>query len=610
MIHRILLPGLLFAGLSWGQALNGIAHVAYRVSDLAQSRAFYQKLGYEQFHEATKDGKVTQAFLKINDQQFIELYPRIAGTEPLGLMHICYEAANADALQKAWAAKGVDVPPARTAGAGNVILAFKDPEGTTVEATQYMPGSRHTEDRGKHLGANRLSDRLTTVIEVANDPKALADFYTSKLGFAVSGSALRLPGDSNESIRLVAAPAKSGLVFSADDTRRVATELANRGLTPQTGTPSGTVQVADPDGNTVAFVAPEYPAPQTGLFTFDRWPRGYSPEAVGKRIAEEYLTRPYYHTSPNNKYMTYPEVCTWYGALTFASLTHDKDLAERLIKRFQPLMDEKDQGYLVRRNRHVDITVFGVVPLEIYMQTKEQKYLDFGRWFPDEQWKNPRPDGLTEETRFWIDDMYMITAVEVQAFRATGERKYLDRAAKEMVAYLDKLQKPNGLFHHADDVPFFWGRGNGWVAAGMAELLRSLPPDHPDYPKVLAGYRKMMKALLDNQGPDGMWRQLLDRSEAWPETSGSGMFTFAMVTGVKNGWLDQKTYGAAARRAWIALVGYIDQQSKVTNVCEGTNKLNNLEYYLFRPRKTGDLHGQAPILWTASALLRDAVTAK
>ena len=81
---------------------------------------------------------------------------------------------------------------------------------------------------------------------------------------------------------------------------------------------------------------------------------------------------------------------------------------------------------------------------------------------------------MTWQTRLWIDDMFMITMVQAQAFRATGERAYMDRAAKEMVVYLNELQRPNGLFYHAPDVPFFWGRGNGWMAAGTAELLRSL----------------------------------------------------------------------------------------------------------------------------------------
>ncbi len=211
---------------------------------------------------------------------------------------------------------------------------------------------------------------------------------------------------------------------------------------------------------------------------------------------------------------------------------------------------------------------------------------------------------MSSETRFWIDDMYMLTMLQVEAYRATGDRKYIDRAALEMTAYLDKLQQPNGLFYHAPDVPFFWGRGDGWVAAGMSEMLRSLPPDSPYRAPIMAGYQKMMKALLQYQSKDGTWRQLIDHEEAWPETSASGMFTFAMITGVKNGWLDEATYGPAARRAWLGLVGYVDQNENVTSVCEGTNKKDDLEYYLLRRRRTGDFHGQAPVMWAAAALLR------
>ena len=151
--------------------------------------------------------------------------------------------------------------------------------------------------------------------------------------------------------------------------------------------------------------------------------------------------------------------------------------------------------------------------------------------------------------------MFMITAVQVQAYRATGERKYIDRAANEMAAYLEKLQQPNGLFYHAPDVPFYWGRGNGWAAVGMAEILRSLPKDHPRRAQILVSYLKLMDTLLKYQGADGMWKELIDHPEAWPETSSTGMFTFAMITGVKNGWLDEKTYGPAARKAWLALTG-------------------------------------------------------
>jgi len=212
--------------------------------------------------------------------------------------------------------------------------------------------------------------------------------------------------------------------------------------------------------------------------------------------------------------------------------------------------------------------------------------------------------GYTGQTRLWIDDMYMITAVQAQAYRATNDPKYIERAAKEMVLYLDSLQRPNGLFYHAPDVPYFWGRGNGWMAAGMSELLRSLPENNPDRARIMKGYKTMMASLLKYQAADGMWRQLVDDPGSWPETSGTGMFTFAMITGVKNGWLDAATYGPAARKGWLKLITYLDEHNNIREVCEGTNKKNDHQYYLDRGRVTGDLHGQAPVLWCATALLR------
>jgi rhamnogalacturonyl hydrolase YesR len=328
-------------------------------------------------------------------------------------------------------------------------------------------------------------------------------------------------------------------------------------------------------------------------------------------VAANFVARKLEVEEGKRKYVIYPEVCAWYGSLTVAQLTKDQDLHTRLIEKFDPLLNE--HAVWVAPDAHVDMRVFGTLPIEIYLQTKQQKYLDLGKPLADKQWDKTTPDGITSEARYWIDDMYMITAVQVQAFRATRDPKYLDRAALTMAAYLDKLQQPNGLFFHAADSPFYWGRGNGWVAAGMAELLRSLPKNHPRRARILKGYRTMMASLLKYQAEDGLWRQLIDHPDVWAETSSTGMFTFAMVTGVKNGWLPAKTYGPAARKAWLGLVQHIDADANVRDVCVGTNKANaevgsnletQLKYYLDRTRRTGDLHGQAPVLWSATALLR------
>jgi unsaturated rhamnogalacturonyl hydrolase len=362
----------------------------------------------------------------------------------------------------------------------------------------------------------------------------------------------------------------------------------------------------------IVFLSPMQNFGQKNIVDSDlkHWPAGVSPEEIGKRLSEHFVIRPL-PVAPGK--VTYPEDCTWYGALTFASLTKDSKLMARLEERFKPLLGA--DSVLIPAPDHVDNTVFGAVPLELYLITRDPEYLTLGKRIADSQWAPPEevqtPEakafyrkGFTPQTRMWIDDMYMITAVQVQAYRATGDKKYIERAAREMVLYLDSLQRPNGLFFHAPDVPFFWGRGNGWVAAGMSELLSSLPKNNADRPRIMEGYKKMMASLLKYQAENGTWRQLIDQPDSWNETSGTGMFAFAMITGVKNGWLDKYIFGAAARKAWLGLVSYIDNSDDLRDVCEGTGKKNDRQYYLDRKRNVGDLHGQAPVLWCASALLR------
>ena len=349
----------------------------------------------------------------------------------------------------------------------------------------------------------------------------------------------------------------------------------------------------------------------SGREFFSSWPAGTAPQEVGHRVAENFLARQFEFERGLRPTMIYPEVVSWYGALNVAKLTGDSALQRRLIRRLDPYKAPGDPH--VSLQQHVDFSVFGAVPLEMFMQTGDSAYLALGKGFADRQWASPSGNGITREARYWVDDMYMVTVLQLEAFRATGDRTYLDRSALAMAAYLDSLQQPNGLLFHGPNTPFFWSRGNGWIVAGMAELLYSLPGTHPLRPRILAGYQKTMATLLQYQSPEGLWRQLVDKPDAWVETSGSGMFTFAMVTGVRQGWLDAGLYGPAARKAWLALVNQLEPNGDIRNVSVGTNiaaaevgndRDKQYNFYLARERKVGDLHGQAPVLWTAMALLR------
>ncbi len=362
-------------------------------------------------------------------------------------------------------------------------------------------------------------------------------------------------------------------------------------------------------------------SPAKKFQSFQNFPQAVDPISIGNRLCERFLARPhstfgaFKETAPTE--ITYPDACAWYGSLRFAQATGNKDLSQRLIKRAELLLNE--EAHLIPYAKDLDRAVIGIIPLEVYNQTKDARFLPVGLAPADEQFKTLSPEeyakltpevrdryarGYSWHTRYWMDDMYMITALQSQAYRATHDPKYLDRTAREMILYLDTLQTANGLFYHANDVPFYWGRGDGWLAAGMAELLSVLPKENIYRPRIMKGYKDMMRTLLKFQDDKGMWHQLLDEPAAWPETSCTAMFTFAFITGVKNGWLDEKTYGPAARKAWIALCGYIDANDDMHEICEGTNKKNDHQYYLDRKRITGDLHGQAPMIWCAMAMVK------
>lgn len=353
------------------------------------------------------------------------------------------------------------------------------------------------------------------------------------------------------------------------------------------------------------------------------FPEGFEPEEVGERLVKHYLETP--HSNWGNvegqkgafSMVTYPDVCAWLGSLWFATETGNDELYGKLVERFEPIFTtESHLQPSLRPKAHniVDFHVFGAVPLEIYKRVKDSRYLELGLKYADDQWNLPEnatekqrewhEKGHSWQTRLWIDDMFMITALQANAYLVTGEKKYLDRIADEMVLYLDTIQRPNGLFYHSDYVPYFWGRGDGWMAVGMSQMLKLLPKDHPTRPRIEQAYRLMMKTLLQYQGYNGMWHQLIDDPYSWEETSCTAMFTYAFITGVKEGWLDKKLYGTAARKAWISLQSFLTENDELRSVCEGTGAKNSYDYYLARKRRIGDLHGQAAYIWCAYALVK------
>lgn len=326
-----------------------------------------------------------------------------------------------------------------------------------------------------------------------------------------------------------------------------------------------------------------------------------SPIYIGELLVKNLLAREDYMMYVTDDFtgIHYAEAAMGYAALKFVNVTNNEELLHALEARYQQVPGTDD---LINAG-HVDANVYGILPLQFYLTNTNEEKLQEGLQLADAQWLNPGADGLTKQARYWIDDIWMVNSLQLQAYRATHKPIYLDRAALLTEKYLRELQQENGLFYHGKNAHFFWGRGNGWVAAGLAELLSELPAEHEKYAFIEGRYIAMMDALLRYQAEDGMWRQLVDREEAWKETSATAMFGFAMVIGVKRGILPAQLFTASYQKAWSALTTYVDEQGRLAEVCVGTGQSQDINYYLERPRSSGDFHGQAPLLWFAGELL-------
>ena len=320
----------------------------------------------------------------------------------------------------------------------------------------------------------------------------------------------------------------------------------------------------------------------------------------------------------------YSVVSLWVNALECAHLAGNADLEKRLVAAFEPAYGEKKAW--MNDYRHVDLSIVGAIPLEIAILTGDERAKALGLRYADRQWEEPGEGlnwgerwyekipleerranwekGYSPETRLWLDDMYMITLLQGLAYRLTGDGKYVERTAKEMCLYLEKLPRPDGLFNHSPGAPFAWGRGNGWLAAAMAMNLSQLPKDSEWRGPILAGYLKMMESLRKWQRPNGLWGQLVDDPESYDETSATAMFAYAFAEGARSGVLGEE-YRAAAVRAYNALVRRLDEHGNLPDVCVGTGWKNDRHHYLTRPRANGDPHGQAPLLWLCRALMQD-----
>ena len=195
----------------------------------------------------------------------------------------------------------------------------------------------------------------------------------------------------------------------------------------------------------------------------------------------------------------------------------------------------------------------------------------------------------------WSDDIFLGTVASSLA----GDTDGLAAAVRLVDRYAGLLQQANGIWNHAPDAPTAWGRGNGFAALGLAELLTALPDEHPGRANVLEIYQQHMSGLRGFQGPDGLWRQVVDMEGSYRETSVTALTVTAMARGVRLGWLD-KSYAPVIERGWRGILSHVVEDGTLVDVCISTGSGTTLEHYLHRTAVNGaDDRGGALILGAA-----------
>ncbi|MBB5340567.1 VOC family protein [Tunturiibacter gelidoferens] len=262
--HRVLfsLVLFLFAPLLHAQPdtktppFNGIAHVALRVHDLANSLAFYEKLGFEQAFDLRKENVPYESFIKINDTQFIELHAAAPADTDTGFLSLCFEGADVQAINNDYLSHGLIPTPVRKTDAGNLRFIMGGPTQVSgpqiIEYTQYVPGSLHSNDQGKHLGPERVAEKLIAISLPMADPSSARDFYINQLNFkpiANDPMSLHMPGESGQEVEIMPATPGSHARITLESTNlgKAARHLHKEGIfAVKNGT---TLTVIDPDGN-------------------------------------------------------------------------------------------------------------------------------------------------------------------------------------------------------------------------------------------------------------------------------------------------------------------------------------------------------------------------
>lgn len=299
-----------------------------------------------------------------------------------------------------------------------------------------------------------------------------------------------------------------------------------------------------------------------------------------KRVADWQIS----HFNSPNKHddLNWTNAALYMGMIDWAELAEQEDKDNSYYK-WLLRIGQRNYFQLAKRMYHADDIAVGQLFIDLYTKYGNKNMIApvmaRANWVVD----NPAETTLeldygkpeTLDRWSWCDALFMAPPVYAKLYTMTKDKKYLDFMNKEYKASYDYLyDKDEQLFYRdsryftqkeANGKKVFWGRGNGWVLAGLAEILRELPKDEPSrkfYEELFVALSTRVAGL---QSADGYWHASMLDPEAYPspETSATGFIIYALAYGINQGLLDRTTFLPVIEKGWKAMANAVEPDGKL-----------------------------------------------
>ncbi len=324
------------------------------------------------------------------------------------------------------------------------------------------------------------------------------------------------------------------------------------------------------------------------------------PLEIAKQLAEVYG-----HELPSMEYIPAMALVgrLWLGKLT-DDPSHRRDVA-RIVAPYvsgaKPALPDKFAGSHL--SGHL---IFAELARTSQYDFKSARYKELARLAADTGFDETgqMKDAMPAHNEM-SDAVFMGCPILFEAGALSGEEKYFQMAGRHFDFMKKLVLREDGIYRHSPLCETAWGRGNGFPALGLALCLSRLPKDHPLFPKFLKEFQNHMAALVTLQDPDGTWHQVVDDDASYRELSCTSMITFAMIRGVKNGWLEEAKYRPVIEQAFHAIKTRVASDGTLVDVCTGTGKQKTLRDYYDRKAILGkDARGGAMALLVTTEMAR------